>query len=445
MVIQVKKNGAYADVAGVFVKKNGVYSAAAGVYAKVAGAYVNVGKAKPAIDYLMLVGSSTTYESYAQHTQYGRMEQAGRSAMIAAGIDVPVICKAVGGSTIANLDSNINTYLSSLVGVSGKKVGVLINIGSNDIGITSYESTAPATRDAMGAGLDSIISKILAAGHTPILGTVHSRYGYQSAYDSWAVNLYRPKALAKTPDWCKSGLPIFDYCQLYASHQNDADTLSTSGASILTTPDGISDWWQSDSTHPLLGAAGYRNYTSTVLAQNATCKASPTKESFIVGWVVSAAYVGGINILTTSNATTTNLYNNKGQQVTGTSLTVSGAAGIGGTTRAGVGSPDVGIGNNEIQRGYLYSTPGAHTITFNGGAAYANKTGTARFTFNTSNTGRVSRFTIGGASVDLNGSAAGLQVATLPFTADASGIVTVTVSVASGTYASINGMELEFN
>lgn len=450
MSIKTKNAGAYADIVGVFHKRAGAYEAVQGVYAKAGGVYGRVDRQKPQIDYLVLVGSSSTQMSYGLHPQYGRQEQAGRAAMIAAGADVPVINLAVDGSTIANLDSNINTYLGSLAGVAGKKVGVLVNIGSNDIGTTSYSAMAPATRDAMDAGLNSIISKIVTAGHIPMLATVHSRFGLQTVYDSWAVNMYRPKALTLTPDWCVSGAPIFDYCQLYSLHQSDADALSTSGANIISSPDGISDWWQSDSTHPLLGAAGYRAFTSTGLAANATLKSAPTKESFIFGWAPTAAYVGGINYFTATgagdaNGTKTTLFNNKGQQVAGVSLTIAGAAGSGSTVRASVGTPDVGINNSALQRGYLYSSPGAHTITFNGGAAYANRTGTARFTFNTSNAGRVTRFTIGASSVDITGNAVGLQTGSIPFTADASGVVGVTVGVASGTYASVSGMEIEFD
>lgn len=450
MSIKTKNAGSYSDIVGVSYKRAGAYGATQGVFVKSGGAYGQIDRQKPALDYLMLVGSSTTQESYGAHSQYGRQEHAGRAAMISAGADVPVINMAVGGSTIAALDSNINAYLGGLVGVAGKKVGVLVNIGSNDIGTTSYSAMAPATRDAMDAGLNSIISKIVAAGHIPILATVHSKFGQQPAYDSWAVNLYRPKALALTPDWCASGAPLFDYCQLFGQHQSDADTLSTSGANIISASDGISDWWQSDSTHPLLGAAGYRAYTSAVLAANATLKPAPAKESFIFGWAPTAAFVGGINYFTVTgagdaNGAKTTLFNNKGQQVAGVSLTIAGATGAGSAVRAAVGTPDVGINNSALQRGYLYSSPGAHTITFNGGAAYANRTGTARFTFNTSNTGRITRFSIGAASVDITGNASGLQSGSISFTADASGVVVVTVGVASGTYASVSGMEIEFD
>lgn len=80
MAIQVKKNGSYADVAGVYVKANGVYSAAAGVYAKIAGTYVNVGTtplpAPTTVNYTAgqvavgLVGSISTTKNAARI--YGR-------------------------------------------------------------------------------------------------------------------------------------------------------------------------------------------------------------------------------------------------------------------------------------------------------------------------------------------------------------------------------------
>lgn len=411
-----------------------------------AGAYGRVDRQKPAIDYLMLVGSSTTDQAFKSHPQYGDMQQAGRAAMTAMGIDVPIICKAVSGSFIANLDSNINTYLTSVSGLSN--VGVLINIGSNDIGGTSYAAMAPATRDAMSAGLDSIISKVLAAGRIPILATVHSRYGLQSVYDSWAVNLYTPKAIAQTPDWVSGGACVFDYNALYALHQGDADVLSTSGANIISSPDGVSDWWQTDTIHPLLGAAGYRDYTAQQFAAFATCPALPEKEKVIVltrGNTIADS--GGFSQILGAATSLTSIYNSKGELKSGATFTKAAAYGSSSGKTVALNS-SVSINNSQIQSECLFSSGSSMSVTLNMGASYANRTGTLRATGASGSSPRITRITVssGGAGATYNAQAAGAQIATVPFTMNGSGSLTITAAPESpSTTANLSGLEFEFD
>jgi len=83
---------------------------------------------KPEFDYIMLVGSSTTFEAFTLSPEYGRQEQATRAAFTSLGVDAPVINKAVSGSMIADLDANINAYMTSLA-APAKSTGSGIGAG----------------------------------------------------------------------------------------------------------------------------------------------------------------------------------------------------------------------------------------------------------------------------------------------------------------------------
>ena len=155
----------------------------------------------------------------------------------AGGIDIPVISKAVGGQTIGTLLSALPGYLTGMGNVvaNGKKVGVLVNIGSNNIELTDYDAMAPVTRDAMLANLNSIIDQIEAAGMIPILASVHSRSGAAAIYEEWADKMYRPLIQSRCAKWFKGGLAAFDYCRLY------------------TTNDSTANWYQADGSAPKCG------------------------------------------------------------------------------------------------------------------------------------------------------------------------------------------------
>lgn len=384
----------------------------------------------PALDYLLLLGSSTTAQAFTNNPNLGRQEQAARAAFVAEGVDIPIVCKAVSGSTLANLDSNVTSYVTDFT-FTGKNVGVLVHIGSNDIGATTYAAMLQATKDAMLAALLSIVTKIEAAGANfyPMVATSNSLRLTEDLYQDWATFFYDPVVDARTPRFKIAGAPAFDYSELYSVNR------------------AVTNWWNADDVHPWQATPVIHSYTVQRLKQVATLPAIAAKESFLIFFKGSAAYIGGVNCVVGGAGTQTvnTIVNNRGAVVAGVSYSYAGSSGVGSTVRAGVGNRDIDISNVDAQTHYLYSSPGSHTHTFTGGAAYANRTGTAYMTFNTSYASRKSRFTIGGSSADITGNAAGLQVVSVPFTADGSGVVTMTVSPASGTYPSINGWQLEFD
>lgn len=404
----------------------------AGILASAYSGGASSAQSKIAVDYVVLLGSSTTDQSFgpAAHPIYGDyMWHLARAAVVGEGIDLPVISKAVSGSTIANLDTNVNTYITELAIPAGKVVAFIINIGSNDIGITTFAGMAQATKDAMTAGLTSIVGKITAAGHIPIIATVNGRLSYEAMYDGWAAGMFEPLCLSLTPDWYSSGSAVFDYCQLYV------DNL------------GVADWFNPDAVHPKLATYALHSYTAQKMDAFMSAPAASGNERVLLSfWLGTERVHGGVNsMVATTSGTLSAVYNSSGQLKSGATISYSGASGGGQTIRAGVGNYDVSVNHWSLHRNYLYTSSGNHTITFAMGAAYAGRTGSARCTFNTSNAGRVSRFTIGASYADVTGNTAGVQYGTVPFTADGSGNIVITVSPASGTYASTSGVELEFD
>jgi hypothetical protein len=428
------------------------------------------GVALPQIDYLMVVGSSTMEMTFGQSqytsstapgfTQIGSQVHYARAAMCARGIDVPIISKAAGGSGIAYLDANINTYLADVAGLSN--VGVLIDIGANDIGLTAYGSMAQATKDAMVAGLNSICDKIIAAGHTPIVATTRSRPGSQATFDGWATNFYHPIAAVKSPEFTRNGSSVFDFNALYALHQGDADVLNNPSTynTVSTGSDGVPDWWSGDQTHPLLAIPGNQAYVAEQLDTYAQCPSLSSVEKFIVAFRIGAIanVYGGINVYNTAgngsisainspNFGHSGAFNSQGARKS-VDIVVTNADSISSTIRSGVGNQDIGITNRLLQTGYLYksSATTGPQIQFQGGAPYAGRTGTCRVTFNTSNVGRTTAYSVnGGASQNLTGDTAGVQTVDLPFTADGSGNVTLTCTNVAGNFPSVSGVSFEFD
>lgn len=384
------------------------------------------------IDYILWLGSSTPAETSINNTVLGRQEQALRAAMCAAGIDVPVISRAVGGRTIATQLSGLAAdiaYMGNAV-ANGKKVGVLVNIGANDITITDYDDMAPATRDAMLANLNSIIDQIIAAGMEPMIATSHSRLNYSALYTEWAEKFYRPLIQSRCPNWFKNGLAVFDYCKLYVDNA------------------GTPNWWQADGLHPNLSTPAYQSYSANQLKANAKCKAAPTKERYIFGWSASTEYFGGINQLVGAASGTFaagTVVDTKGVINSAVSLAWSGADGASGGVRGNSGAWDVDLTNHRLHAASLVKNNATITFTGSFGAGYAGRTGKLRATANSSTAGRITRFAVGGQTADVNASS-GINIIELPFTLNASGNLTITATpVGSSAFANVNGIEFEFN
>lgn len=386
--------------------------------------------ALPEFDYLLLFGSSTTYQAFTLNPILGRQEQSARLSMTGAGYDVPIINKALEGSTIANLDTNINTYLTQLGPISAadpSRVAVVVNIGSNDIGATSFAAMPQATKDAMLVGLNSIADKITAFGFTPILATVHSRKSYEAMYEEWADLMYRPLVDSRTPYWKAGALAVFDYCRLYLDNKD------------------VPNWWNADNVHPWMATVPLQQYTAAQLASKSQLPPVAATERVLIYLPNSLNYFGGMNsIAGGATGSSSSIYNTKGQLISGATFGWTGAAGISGSFRTNPGAWGVDLANNLVQGCTTVST-GTITFTAAFGAAFANRTGTLRFTGSSSTAGRLTNVVVGGSNAILNASAAGVQVVELPFTMDAAGTLIFTAAPQSpSTYANVSGVELVF-
>lgn len=381
----------------------------------------------PTIDYLLIVGSSTMVETFGLNDVRGRQEQNARVALATAGIDIPYINQAVGGQTIGQLDTAINGYLTAM-GNPAKVVGVLISIGSNNIGQTSYASMLQATKDAMLTGLNSIVDKVIAAGFVPIITTIQSRPTFELMYEEWADQMYRPLCETRSPDWFSTPYAVMDFSKLYLDNKD------------------VPNWWQVDNVHPDEATPVTQQYVADQLAAFATVKPMETSERFIFSWASSIYYIGGINtLLGAASGTFSTVYNHRGTQVAGISLGWTGATGASGGSRGNAGVWDIDLTNHKIQGASLYKSAGNISFTATFGVGYATRTGTAKFTSNSSTAGRQTRFTIGAQTGVVNAST-GINVLELPFTLDGSGVVTFTAAPeAPSTFAQVSGVEFELD
>jgi len=384
----------------------------------------------PEFDYIMAVGSSTTFQCFGLHALYGRQEHVMRKIFTDQAMDIPLINKAVSGSDIAALDANINTYLRSIAG-STKKFGVLINIGSNDIGTTSFASMSQGTKDAMLAGLNSIIDKIVAAGHTPIVATVHSRSGYADMYETWAVGMYRPLCQAESPLWFRSPLAVFDYCRLYQINQ------------------AVPNWWQADGLHPEQATTPYQTYTAQQIKSSVKTPALDPKEKFVFSLRGTAPNIGGINTKTvTASAGSMGLgtvVNSNGVLVAGANFSWGASGGPSVGARGNPGIFDVAVDNNDVMLGAIFRSAGPVPFTFAAGAAYAGRTGTMRIAASATGTPRITKYTFGDATTAVLDLSTGVPVVSHSFTMDGSGNYVFSMAPeAPSTFCHMSAVEFVF-
>lgn len=386
----------------------------------------------PEFDYLVLLGSSTTFQAFGLNPILGRQEQSARQSMVQAGYDVPIINKAVEGSTIANLDTNVNTYLTDLGPISAadkSRVAVVVNIGSNDIGDVPYAAMAQGTKDAMLTGLNSIVSKIEAFGFTPILATVHSRKNSEAMYEEWADLMYRQLVDSRTPFWKAGALAVFDYCRLY-----------------LDNKDGV-NWWDPDNVHPWMATVPMQQYTAAQLASKSVLPAVASTERVLIFFPNTLKYFGGMNsIVGGATGSSSAIHNSKGQLIPGATFGWTGATDVSPGFRTNPGDWSVGLSNNLVQGCSTYSRDATITFTAAFGAAFANRTGVLRVTGSSSSTPRLTKITAGASNAVLNASGPGVQIIELPFTMNASGTMVFTAAPQSpSTYANVSGVELVFD
>lgn len=389
-------------------------------------------KPLPVIDYLVMVGSSSTYHTYETHPILGNQLNPSRAAFCAEGIDVPIIPAGGSGATIADTKANIATIITNLGPIpTGKKVGILVHIGSNDIGAETYETATQAKRDQMRDDLIAILATIRNAGHEPILTTSTARNGDQDKFESWMNGLYHPLAVQETPRWARGGKCVFDYTQLYRDN--------------LSTP----NWYNPDNTHPWMATPAMQTYTAQKLKQYAKVPALGSKERFL--FVATDFTAGGLNSAI-RNGTLSSVVNWRGQSVAGVSLTTAatfgGTLGLGTWVRGNAGTYDVGLLHYSAHAAnFAVSTPSAsrQQWTANFGAAYAGRTGTLRATLNSNATPRRTRITLPDASfVDVQGET-GIEVKEIPFTLNGSGSILVDMYRVTSGATAISGLEFEFD
>lgn len=387
----------------------------------------------PQFDYLVVLGSSTTHQAFVLNPILGRQEQSARLSMTQAGYDVPIISKAVEGATIANLDTNINTYLASLGPISAadpSRVAVVVNIGSNDIGTTSYAAMAQGTKDAMVAGVNSIISKIEAFGFTPILATVHSRPTFELMYEGWADLMYRPLVDSRTPFWKAGALAVFDYCRLYLENKD------------------VPNWWNPDNTHPWMATVPMQQYTAQKLGSKAQLPPVSEQDRVLFHFPISTTHIGGFNsINAAASANLAAVFDSKGALLPGASFGWTGAGGASGGVRPNPGAWGVDLSNNAVQSGTLIAVSGL-IVTFTAafGAPYALRTGTLRATASSTSANRLTRVTVGAESGVLNASGPGVQIVEIPFAMNGDGTLVFTAQAeGASTYANMSGVELVFD
>lgn len=81
-----------------------------------------VGVKLPVIDYLVMIGSSSTAHTYTSNPILGEQLNPSRAAFCAEGIDVPIISAGVSGATIADTKDSIASIIANLGPIpSGKK------------------------------------------------------------------------------------------------------------------------------------------------------------------------------------------------------------------------------------------------------------------------------------------------------------------------------------
>lgn len=385
------------------------------------------GISKITLDAIAIFGSSTPEFVFTNNIYTTPTEQrhAARKAFTDLGYDIPILSFASAGATITSTDAAMNGYITSLTAKQpGKRVGCLIQIGSNDIGGTSYASMLQATKDSMNTGLRSIVDKVTAAGYIPIVAPSNCRKGFEAIYLGWRDSFYIPIIAEKTPNYLRNGSCVFDYYDLYNVNKD------------------VPNWYHTDIVHPAkAGTLGYQNYTALKSATVFNMPAVADKESVIIFGSATSGIVayGGMNYLSTAAPMLTTVYNTKGAIVSGATYTNTVAT----MTASSRGNPTeykVGLSHRDVQAGWMYSIAVSHTHTLNMGAAYANRTGTLTVTLNVSAAGRSSTYTSNGQSVTLDGSV-GIAIGTLPFTFDGEGSHVLTVSPSTGGYAGISGCQ----
>lgn len=381
----------------------------------------------PEFDLLLLVGSSTTAQAFNGNDVTGPQYQNSRKAMTDAGIDLPIVNRAVGGSVIADLKATIGGYMAGLGLTNGQRLAVLINIGSNDIGSDAWSIVTEEQKNQVVEDLTDIFNQVIAAGHTPILATPHSRKDLSSLYETWADEIFRPLIKTLQPYWYDEPLAVIDYCRLYTENKD------------------VVDWWHPDNVHPNLAAVPMQVLTATKMAAYSKVKAPPEQLRVIVKFQ-GATPLGGVNAF--QGAATghfTEVYDTNGNILAGATFGWTGVTGgANANSRSYPGVYNIGL-TNSLCWGYNMYTSTVATFTFSLGPAFANRTGTLRAACSSTTADRVSRITVGSSYVDVAAGSLTQQIGEIAFTLNGSGVLTFTAQKQASTFANLCAFEFVFD
>lgn len=438
MPLQIKTGGVYKDPQGVYEKYADNYHRVEAVYAKKNGLYQAITTPVPHFDFIAPVGSSTTSYTWNGGQPIETFVDAkhnSRQVLCGRGLETQILYDfAAAGATIENIEAAFDASAAA-VGIAGlvaagKKIAFPINLGSNNIGETTWANrgtTSTTNITSMTNAMTSLVNKIKAIGCTPMIGTCNPRINTFDIYAEWNANFYEPLGNALTPDWWPAGKrPFFDMWQLYKDNR------------------GVANWFVSDGTHPgPVGLLENRRYMADIFRLGTSIPRMVKRNSVIVagGAQSGPKYLGGVNFLSPAVGTSlSSIRDRRGNVVFGASVVITG--GYGSSSRGNPLNYDVGLEHHSIQLGYI-TKQGDHTIKLSRGPAYAWKTGVVKITYNwngPANT-RVTRYTNGANTTTLDGGGTGVNITQMPFTADANGDVIITCSNVIGGYPSYSGME----
>jgi lysophospholipase L1-like esterase len=371
----------------------------------------------PKVDYIVTIGSSVTVQTYSDHPIYGLQYQATRRDIIASGMDTPVIDRGVSGATIADTVASLPATLA-FIGATSKKCLFIINIGTNDIGTISWSAYGQAGKDSMFAGLKNIVNQITSAGYMACLCTSNSRLGYESQYEEWADNMYRPLSNQLTPYWYNGPLTAIDFCRFYFINKS------------------VPNWWQADGIHPDVATIPGRNLAiNAVKALSVTNPASSVLSVIFSNQVSLVGKLGGItSVLAAASGSETTVYDTRGNVLSGVSFSWTGASNSS-SGRGNAGNFDVSLFHDHIQKGNSFASTGSFPLTFTFGTPYAVRTGTLALTYNTATAGiRSTNFTSAGmaATLTIDGKATNPDVQSTTFVLDSTGKLVLTAALGAG-------------
>lgn len=475
MTLQIKSNGVYSNLLGMYQKQYGTYFPANNIYVKDNGVYVSQGYSwnnGPIVNALVPIGSSTTlYAMDSGGTTNINQIQNVRQRFCEMSMDLPVITSgfALDGGNCQTGRNSIDAALVNInaVGIAAKGVvlGFPINLGNNDIIGYRYDSTTfttdnpaldttvnawpiatQAVKDTMIANLTYIVNAITTAGHQPMLGTVNPRGGRAvfQAFKRWNDLLYKPLIASLCPQWINTdGDPVYDMEALY----------------WYNVPAFYTDavWYVADGTHPSeIAMDKIQRYLAQSWGRYARAPRL-TNQTHSVIFAFSGSYLynrAGLNQITTSpspltrSTSQTGLLSRRGVAKPNTSLTfvspTAAAIYYGSSTKGNVGDFSISTSNHYIQLGLTYSYYPL-TLTYSEGITYAGKSGTVIITASANSTSTwVFGYNVQGVTKYITPATAGVQSQTFAATLDSNGSVIINLVVGTGAYG-ISGVEFIFD